>query len=169
MNLKTQAPNIKIILDTVEPILVSIDDIAKSYGKWQPDLRVDPRLRKRLVKLVELCRADPGFGDKFILPVSSCYRPFLQATLDYIIRDATDPRGHWAGLAIDIGYQIKLSRDLWDKFVEYARKAGLIRIHLKRHGEHWHFSGYGIAYQSWRPARAVAKLRWKVCKALGIL
>jgi len=157
----------------VEENLVSIADIAEGYGKWQPDLRVDPRLREKLVKLVELCRADPDFGPGFMLPVSSCYRPFNPQGYAYERKDARDPRGHWATLAADIGYQNVLPQWLWSRFVKYARQAGLRTIHKRKYGEWWHFSRSGKyvpnGLSKWRPADDVAKLRGKVCRALGLL
>jgi len=167
--------SIKNVREGIESILVSISDIAKTYGRWEPDLRVDPRLRDMLIKLVELCRADPDFGLDFMLPVSSCYRPFHPMGYVYDKKDASDPRGHWTGLAIDIGYRNVLPEHLCAKFVKYAKQAGLRAIHKKRYGEWWHFSRLGkyVAnnrkLSKWRPAAEVAKLRGKVCRASGII
>ena len=164
---------IAVIRHDIENVLVSISDIAESYGRWKPDLRVDPRLRERLVKAVELMRADPDFGPGFMLPVSSCYRQFLYFIKGHWWRDARDPRGHYTGLAIDIGYRNVLPERLWFKFEGYMRQVGLHPMHLIAHGEWWHFSRYGKyipnGLSKWRPAEAVQKLRGQVCRALGIL
>jgi hypothetical protein len=165
--------DVKQVRVGIEAILVPIDDIAEGYGKWKPDLRVDPRLRDRLVKAAGLIRADADFGADFKLPVSSCYRPFKPNGYDYDIKDATDPRGHWSGLAIDIGYRNVLPERLHKRFVRQMKKAGLFRIHLAGYGEWWHFSRYGKYIPSgiskWRPAKNAAKLRGRVCRASGIM
>ena len=160
------------IRNLIEGITVSISDIAEGYGRWQPDLRVDPRLRERLVVLVELCRADPNFGPDFMLPISSCYRPFNPRGYEYERRDTSDPRGHWAALAADVGYQNVLPKYLWKTFLKYVSKAKLKRIHLKKYGEWWHMSDWGryiFKKSVWRPSQEVAEKRGIVCRALGII
>ncbi len=156
------------IWNGIETDLVSIADIGAGYNDWEPDLRVDPRLRERLLILSKLCRG--RWGQDFMLPVSSCYRPFLWKEKGHWIGDATDPRGHWSGLAIDMGYRnvLKTYED-WKAFVKFSKKAGLKRIHLRKLGEWWHFSDYGIKYKKWRPVKWIAKLRFKICRKKGIL
>lgn len=156
------------VRDRAEKQFVSIADIARGYGDWEPDLRVDPRLREKLAKLVALCRE--RWGGDFVLPISSCYRPFLLYEKGHWLRDASDPRGHWSGLAIDIGYRNVLGcYEDWRFFVKAAKQAGLYRIHLKKYGEWWHFSDWGAPWKRWRPTNDIAKLRGEVCKQIGIL
>ncbi|MCP4231254.1 MAG: hypothetical protein GY771_14050 [bacterium] len=167
----TETVNMQInyVREKVEENTVSIADAAGGYGDWEPDLRVDPRLGERLVKAVELMRADPDFGPGFMLPVSSCYRPLLGDEKGYTIRDARDPRGHWSGLAIDVGYRNVLPEHLWKKFIKYFKQAGLYRIHLQRYKEWWHFSRWGVPYKEWRAERTVHNARGRACRTMGVL
>ncbi len=160
---------IKEIRKGIEQNLVDISGIAEGYGRWKPDLRVDARLNDKLEKLAKLCWNDKSFGADFMLPVSSCYRPFNPQGFEYERRDAKDPRGHWTGLAIDIGYRNVLPKRLWKKFIKYAKKSGLYRIHLVRYGEWWHFSRYGLSHKRWRPVDWISDMRWVVLKKLYIV
>lgn len=153
----------------IENIMVSVDGLGEGYNDWEPDLRVDPRLRDCLVKAVQLIRTNPDFGQRFRLPVSSCYRPFLSSLEGHWKRDASDPRGHWSGLAIDIGYRNVLPEGLWRYFEKCMEQAGLKRIHYVKYGEWWHFSDYGTPWKKWRPANQTARLRGEICRQLGII
>lgn len=133
-------------------------------GRWGvPDLRAHPILEKALVKWIENLMGE-GLGD-VRLAINSLYRPALGGVgvgeysyqkYDYI--DLLDPRGHWAGLAVDIGLKetaeylwgkkafaggVVSYRTLGSKYVDIlnrtAKGAGLSRVFL-RLGEWWHYS-----------------------------
>jgi len=154
--------NIGKVREAIEIILVPIDDIAVGIGDFNPDLRVDTRLRERLLAFVNIM--NNKFGS-FKLPVTSCYRPFSPQLGSYHELDAKDPRGHWTGLAIDINYRAVLNNDI-DRifFIKSADKCGLKRIWLVKYDEWWHFSDY-----EWRPDSEVARMRWEVLKEVGLV
>ena len=165
---------IKIIRTKIENIIVSIDDIARPVGHFKPDLRCDPRLREKLVKLVELCRDEFG-NENWMLPATSVYRPFNPEGGGYHILDAKDPRGHWSGLSADLNYRLVMKYEDRVKFLRFASQVGLQRIWLKKYGEWWHWSRYGRFVSGhpelweWRPEPEVAKMRWQVLKELKLV
>ncbi len=168
MQMAKQIDDIHKIRRAIEGVLVPIGHLIETYGDWNPDCRVDPRLEARLDLLHEKCQKQ--FGSGFGLPVTSSYREFNPYGNKIDRKDASDGRGHWTGLAIDIGYRNVLGSEAdMRAFVLLAKECNLYRIHNTAYGEWWHFSDYGEAYESWRPEDWIAKLRWEIINEAGIV
>jgi hypothetical protein len=154
--------------DLIQSDLVSISTIGEGYGKWQPSLYVDKRLYDRLTQAIFILREAWGYSYK--LPVSSCYRMANIEGQDYDTRDMMDARGHWSGLAIDLGYQNTLSEERWGFFIVTFSKCGLSRIFRDTYKEWWHFSRYGKYVENhpelweWRPSPEAVALRREIIR-----
>lgn len=168
----------------VEGELVDCSDILCIGSFDDVKFYADLRMKKRLEKAITII--DYEHGRIIRIPTNSCYREFYSTCgNDYNgLTDIRDPRGHWAGLAIDVSLS-RLAWAIWNsrafagkkrsygnllkeyeqEMVHIFKRAGLYRIFWGNGGEWWHFSR-----RSWRPKQAIRKLRWKLgvkVKALG--
>lgn len=177
---------IKQLRGMVEAELVDCSDILCKGAYDDVQYEADSRMRKRLENVKAIIEQEHGVSTK--IHTNSCYRPFYTTCGDdYKGRtDISDPRGHWAGLAIDISIS-RLAKAIWgseafggkkrsygnllkeyeEKLVQMFNSARLYRIFWGKgkRWEFWHFSD-----MKWRPRRKdIRHLRWKIGVQVGAL